>query len=111
MSSYIRYSPQEQINFWGCFMNISINDNLLFAVAILVLGIVLIAILIYLGVCRRYRSIDKYIDKLFKSKTPSKSYKSYEEISNQFNSSSNFYKVVLEVLKIIIIILKNEKKE
>lgn len=92
-------------------MNISINDNLLFAVAILVLGIVLIAILIYLGVCRRYRSIDKYIDKLFKSKTPSKSYYSYEEISNQFNSSSNFYKVVLEVLKIIIIILKNEKKE
>ena len=65
-------------------MNIGINDNLLFAVVILVLGIVLIAILIYLGVCRRYRSIDKYIDKLFKSKTPSKSYKSYEEISNQF---------------------------
>ena len=92
-------------------MNIGINDNLLFAVVILVLGIVLIVILMYLGVCRRYRSIDKYIDKLFKSKTPSKSYKSYEEITNQFNSSSNFYKVVLEVLKIIIIILKNEKKE
>lgn len=91
-------------------MNISINDNLLFAVAMLVSGIVLISILIYLGVCRRYRSIDKYIDKLFKNKTPSK-YNSYEEISNQFSSSSNFYKIVLEVLKIIIIILKNKKKE
>lgn len=104
-------TPQEQINFLGgVFTNISINDNLLFAVVILVLGIVLIAILMYLGVCRRYRSIDKYIDKLFKSKTPSK-YNSYEEISNQFNNSSNFYKILLEVLKIIIIILKNEKKE